>query len=113
MSNHTSVPMPNGTRAMIDNFASDDMTIAVGTHIIKFEFSQMFGPMALTKTGAERSLPPKLNHQFLRAASLWNAQGKRMNGSQAIWHEPKKPVLKHLGGRHYQVIEQGEVGHDW
>ena len=68
--------------------------------------------MPINKDGSEcLSIGPK--HGFWRAASLWNLQGRRLEGNRAIWHEPKKPVLKHLGGRHYQIIEQGEPGHDW
>lgn len=100
------------SRIMIDVFGSGDYYIEVRGELIKFEFGERFGPMPLTKKGAERtSIGP--NHQFWRAASLWNLQGRRLEGDRAIWHEPKKPVLKHLGGRNYQVIEDGEKGHDW
>lgn len=96
---------------MIDIFGGGEYFIDVADETIKFEWSERFGPMALTKKGAERALTPK--HKFWRAASLWNLQGQRLEGSKAIWHEPKKPVLQHLGGRNFMVIEDGEKGYDW
>jgi hypothetical protein len=108
---HTSVELEDGSRAMLDSWGGEELDIVVDGKRIRFEFSEMFGPMAVTKTGAERTLAkPK---PFLRAASLWNIQGRRVKDGEAIWHEPKKPVYKHLGGRHWQVIEHGEIGHDW
>ena len=103
-------------RIMIDIFGGGEYFIDVGIETIKFEWSERFGPMALTKRGAERSLGPA--HPFWRAASLWNLQGQRLDGSRAIWHEPRKPVYetKHLGGRNYEIIkiiDPGESGHDW
>ena len=115
-----SIPKPAGMcepgeapgRIMIDSFGSDEYLIDVRGKPIRFEWSEQFGPMAINKDGTEAlSVGPK--HGFWRAASLWNLQGRRLEGQKAIWHEPKKPVLKHLGGRHYQVIEDGEPGHDW
>jgi len=101
-----------GNRIFIDCFGSNEYFITVGKSTIRFEWSDIFGPLPITKTGAGRDL--SYRHPFWRAASLWNLQGKRLeDGKNAIWHEPKKPVLKHLGGRHYQQIEPGEPGHDW
>ena len=96
----------------IDSFTDGrDLVIAVGGKIIRFEFGHYFGPMPVTRTGAERDIGPR--HPFWRAVSLWRAQGSVVEGSTAVWREPKKPVLQHIGGRHYRVIERGEHGHDW
>jgi len=100
------------SRIMIDIFGSGEYFIEVRGEIIKFEFGDRFGPMPLTKTGAEKtSIGPR--HPFWRAASLWALQGKRLDGNKAVWHEPKRPLLKHLGGRDYLIIEDGEKGYDW
>lgn len=101
----------NGNPVFIDCFGSGEYLIKVGIETIRFEWSDRFGPLPITETCAGRDL--RHNHPFWRAASLWKLQGKRLEGNNAVWHEPKKPVLKHLGGRHYQVIEAGEQGHDW
>ncbi len=106
-----SVPLGDGKRAMLDCFGGAEFNIETSKGLIRFEWSERFGPMAVTKTGAERNLSPR--HPFWRAASLWNLQGRRVENGLAIWHEPRKPKLEHIGGRHYRVIEDGEVGHDW
>ncbi len=112
---HASVPMPEpgrpSARAMVDWYGGDTLAIDVRGQRILFEFSARFGPMAVTKDGRERDL--KRPGPFLRAVSLWAVQGKRVVDGVAIWHEPRKPVLQHIGGRQYRVIQDGEVGHDW
>ena len=96
----------------LDCFGVEDYFIDVRGKIIRFEWSDRFGPLPVTKTGVEmRSIGPQ--HAFWRAASLWNLQGRRLNGNKAVWHEPKKPVLRHLGGKNYLIIEPGEPGYDW
>lgn len=105
------------TRVMIDCFGGDEHFIAVRDEIIKFEWSGQFGPAPLNKDGSvKESIGPK--HGFWRAASLWNLQGRRLEGRRAIWHEPRQPVYEkqHIRGRQYlitKVIDPGEPGHDW
>lgn len=115
-----SIPKPAGlmvagekpSRIMIDSFGGDEYFIDVRGRLIRFEWSDQFGPLPINENGSEAlSVGPK--HGFWRAASLWNLQGRRLEGTTAIWHEPKKPILKHLGGRNYMVIEDGEPGYDW
>jgi hypothetical protein len=107
----TSVVLSFG-RVMIDCFGGfDPLRIVVRGKAILFEMSEEFGPMPVTGRGAERDLGAR--HPFWRAVSLWNVQGRRREGDIAIWHEPKKPVLEHLGGRNYREIEAGETGWDW
>lgn len=99
------------TRVMIDSFGGDEYFIDVRGKLIRFEWSEQFGPLPINKDGSEaRSIGPK--HGFWRAASLWNLQGKRLEGARAIWHEPKKEVLK-IRGRMIFVVQPGEPGHDW
>ncbi len=107
-----SVPFGDkGGRAMIDCFGGDEYLIDVRGKLIRFEWSEQFGPMAINKDGSEElSIGP--NHGFWRAASLWNLQGQRLDGNRAIWHEPKKPVTEKRG-RHTFIVEHGELGHDW
>lgn len=109
--NQYSVPMPDGNRAMVDSFFGAELTVVTSKGPIRFEFSEFFGPMPVTATGAERELEPR--HPFWRAASLWRLQGARAEGGQAIWREPAKLVLEHIAGRHWRVIVDGEPGHDW
>ncbi len=98
------------THIHICSFSDGDFEIEVGGEVITFEWSNQFGPMPLTKRGYERRL--RHSHPFWRAVSLWAIQGKRKDGVRAIWHEPKRPVTEHIGGRNYRVIEEGEPGWD-
>lgn len=98
-------------RVMVDSFGGDAREIVTRRGTVLFEWSERFGPLPVTNAGRERALGHR--HPFWRDVSLWNVQGQRMDGRVAIWHEPRKPIMKHLGGRHYLVIEDGEVGHDW
>lgn len=104
-------------RVMIDCFGGGEYFITVREKKIRFEWSEQFGPLPINKDGSEmRSVGPY--HPFWRAASLWNLQGRRLDGSTAIWHEPRPPVYekKHLGAAHWmivRVVDEGEPGHDW
>ena len=99
------------TRTIVDCFFGDTLEILVGGEAIPFEFSEFFGPMPVTKRGAEKHLGPK--HLFWRAVSLWKFQGSRMAGKVAVWHEPKAPVFSHLGGKNYAIIEYGDDAWWW
>src|SRR6185437_4948358 len=92
-------PAPAKTRVMIDAFGGGEFTIETKRGVVLFEFSELFGPLPITKRGAQRDLSH--SHPFWRAASLWKVQGRQMDGNRCIWHEPRKPVYetKHLGGR--------------
>ncbi len=95
----------------LDGSGQQVCIITVGTKQMRFEFSERFGPLFVGRANVplENQNPPK----FLRAVSLWAVQGRRMSGDNCVWHEPKRPVTKHIGGRRYKIIEDGEVGWDW
>ncbi len=101
------------TVIFIDCWGTEPRPIEVAGKIIWFTWSDRFGPRPCTQDDKELDLGPR--HPFWRAASLWNLQGKRVETEtgRAIWHEPKKPVTAHMGGRHYRVVEPGEPGWDW
>lgn len=105
-----SIPTDYG-RAFGDCFGSGNYLIDVGRKVQQFDWSDRFGPLPTRKNGVPVDLEPK--HPFWRAVSLWKLQGARLDGKTAIWHEPKRPVLKHLGGKNYLVVENGEEGWDW
>jgi hypothetical protein len=101
----------HGNPTFIDCFGDGGYLISIRGKTILFGWSDRFGPLPTTKDGRGLELGHK--HPFWRAASLWNLQGRRTDGRNAVWHEPKRPVLKHLGGRNYRVLEDGEEGWDW
>lgn len=95
----------------IDCFGGDQRKIVVRGVVVYFSWSDRFGPLPETKKGDGRYL--SWRHPFWRAASLWDLQGRREEDGACVWHEPKNLVLKHMGGKHYLIIEDGEEGHDW
>jgi hypothetical protein len=106
-----SVEQSDGLRVYLDCFGGGDFTITVRDKKVGFEWSEGFGPLPVGRRGQPLELSHK--HPFWRAASLWNLQGRRIEDGECIWHEPRRPVLKHLGGGNYEVIEDGEEGYDW
>jgi hypothetical protein len=87
-----------------------DYRIIVSGKEYRFEFGPYTGPGLLTKNDMINNNPPRA---FLRAASLWNLQGKRIDAEGlCIWHEPRKPVLERRG-RQIVYAEDGEEGWDW
>lgn len=77
------------------------LKIFVKGKIIEFEMHPYCGPNILNKRGEPLANQPV---DFLKAASLWAQQGKRMENGLCRWdHEPEL-ITKHLGGRHYLLI---------
>ena len=67
---------------------SDDATyrISVGGVICAFEFSERFGPFALSRTGEVSRRQP--GRAFLGAVTAWCQQGKRIDGDgMCIWSD--------------------------
>lgn len=112
MSDHQFSIEIDGRRCFIDIFGGpEEYFIEVHGKLIRFEWSDRFGPMPIKKDGSEmRSIGPR--HAFWRVASLWNLQGRRIENDRCVWHEPKKPVYERRGGQ-LIVIDDGEPGHDW
>lgn len=113
-----SIPSPffDDSRIMIDCYDGDEYFIDVGGKLIRFEWSDRFGPLPLRKDGSEMtSIGP--SHKFWKAVSWWNAQGRVLHWNKAIWHKPPPPIYKtEKRGRKtwiVGVIDAGEEGHDW
>lgn len=76
--------------------------ISVKGKVYLFETPLYCGAMFVGKNGRERANVPRLAWD---AISWWAQQGRRIDDSGlCIWDYPAKEKLKHLGGRHYQII---------
>lgn len=76
--------------------------IQVNGYVYHFEMHPYCGPNILNKRTEE-----PLKHQpmeFLEAASLWAKQGQKIENGLCVWYHKPKPILEHLGGRHYKVL---------
>lgn len=85
--------------------------IAVGTKKWHFEDHPRCGPVVVDRRGDPIEQPSGAS-PFWEAVSLWYAQGKRTqevsDGTWCIWDKPKPLRMRHLGGRHYQLIKDDE-----
>ena len=77
------------------------LKISVGGKVIEFEMHPYCGPNILNRKGEPLANQPD---DFLTAASLWAQQGQRMEDGLCRWDHPPKEILKHLGGRHWQIL---------
>ena len=77
------------------------LKISVGGKVIEFEMHPYCGPNILNRKGDPLANQP---NDFLVAASLWAQQGQRMEDGLCRWDHPPKEILKHLGGRHWQIL---------
>ncbi len=79
------------------------LKISVGGKIIRFEMHPYSGPNILNYRDEPCKNQPD---DFLKAASLWLQQGKRMEGGLCRWdHEPEM-ILEHIRGQHYKFLGQ-------
>jgi len=83
------------------SLGGEDYRISVGGQVVTFELHPYCGPTLLDHKGDPADDQPL---EFLKAASLWIQQGKRMEDGLCRWDHPSEPITEHLGGRHYLVI---------
>jgi len=86
--------------------------IKVGDKTYRMLWSERWGPCVADQHGDPANTQPGPRHAFWRAASLWNRQGRRMKGAEAIWHEPAPEILQRIGryrrGWEIRVVQAGE-----
>lgn len=73
----------------------------VGGKRYHFEMHPHCGPVRLTRTKTEHHSQPM---RFLEAASLWAQQGQRVENGLCRWDWPPEPILKHRGGKHWEIV---------
>lgn len=88
------------------------LIIAVNGKDYRLLWSDRWGPCVGDRHGDPANKQPGPRHEFWRAASLWNRQGKRREGLRAVWHEPAPEILQNLGryrrGIEIRVVQAGE-----
>lgn len=77
------------------------LKISVGGRIIEFEMHPYCGPNILNKRGEPSEKQPM---DFLKAASLWAQQGKRMEDGLCRWDHEPKPIKRHLWGNNWEIV---------
>lgn len=77
------------------------LKIQVNGRIIEFEMHPYCGPNILNKRGEPLAHQPQ---DFLEADSLWAQQGKRMENGLCRWDHKPEMILKHIIGKHYEVV---------
>jgi hypothetical protein len=90
---------PDGTVALLD-CGGPMLKISVDGKIIEFEMHPYCGPTILNKKGSPLTYQPV---SFLKAASLWAQQGKRMEDGLCRWDHESEPIAKHIVGKNYVV----------
>lgn len=82
--------------------------ISVAGKLYEFEMHPYCGPTLLNRKGEPCKYQPLA---FLHAASLWAQQGQRIKDGLCRWDHDREPILVHLGGRHYKVVDFTEPKH--
>lgn len=82
----------------------------------RFEDSDRFGPMTVTRTGAMAANQPPERSPFWWAHYQWRKQGRRVadDGATCIYeHRVLRPTTFYVKGRVMHVIEEGDFDGPW
>lgn len=70
-----------------------------------FEMHPHCGPAVLNSKGDPADKQPGAKSPFWHAVTRWAQGGHRLDAKgECVWEEEKKPILKHMAGKHYRVI---------
>ena len=83
-----------------------ELEIQVNGVRYKFEDHPYCGPTILNRRGEPASVQPT---QFLRAASLWAQQGRKLEDGLCVWYHKPEPILEHLAGKHFMITGYAEA----
>ena len=101
----------DGRTFFMDSCGAGPFVINAGGKSYRFEDSDQFGPSLITPRGDIAAKPwPAERSPFWRAHRIWRLQGRRVleDGISCVWDEPKPQIIRHIGGKHYEIIESGE-----
>jgi hypothetical protein len=94
----------------IDSWGVGPFVIDAGGKSFRFEDSDRFGPLLISKRGEQLKNPyPAERSPFWRAHRIWVRQGRRLeDGKVCIWDEPKPTLIKRFNRKTAVVVEAGE-----
>jgi hypothetical protein len=100
-----------GNGFCLDSWGAGPFVLHVGTKAWRFEDSDRFGPLIITKRGAEASVQPGERSPFWQAHMAWRKQGRRLaeDGITCIY-DPLKPTLYRKVGRKNIIVQHGDEG---
>lgn len=81
--------------AIICSFTESIQSISVDGKIYEFEMHTYCGPVRLNKRGDPHAYQPAA---FLKAASLWLQQGRKIEDGLCVWHREPEPIVERRGG---------------
>lgn len=94
---------PGGGMTVLPEF-----TLTMDGKAYRFDWHNYLGPTFLRKDGEPLARYPSERHPMWKAFGAWERQGKRVDmAGNCIWEpEPPepKPVLRHIRGRHFEII---------
>ena len=101
-----------GAGFCLDSWGAGPFVIEAGGKSFRFEDSDRFGPSIINLNGEFKARQLGERSPFWTAHRQWRKQGRRMkdNGLTCIYDPPKPTVLRHIAGRNYMIVEDGEEG---
>lgn len=98
-----------GNGICIDSWGAGPFTIKVGKRDVRFEDSDRFGPLLLTKNDMPAEKQPGERSHFWKPYNRWRKQGRRVaeDGKTCIV-DPPRPTLVIMVGRRRMLIEEGD-----
>lgn len=108
---HTARRLPGG--GFLDSWGCGPFEILVDGKRIRFEDSDMFGPVKLNRNGDPSSAKPwGAHHSFWTAHRQWVRNGRLLaaDGITCIFQPPRPTIIRTLAGRHALLILEGQEG---
>lgn len=96
--------IPNGSMTVLPEFR---LTLPGGA-VYRFDWHRYLGPIFVRTDGEPLARQPSARNPMWKAFAAWDRQGRKVDADgNCIWtQEPPapEPVLRHIKGRHFEVI---------
>lgn len=99
-----------GKGGFMDSWGAGPFVIMAGGKSFRFEDSDQFGPVLLSKRDEVLDRQPGQRSPFWKAHRLWARDGRRVEEDDVtcIVTEPRPTYVRHIRGRQYAVTEFGD-----